>query len=379
MKNTIISVVLFIFSFLVVMVNGQAQVSESCDCTVDTLGYANFIPTLDVDEEAVFQFHVSGTFAVAYGVIDGTTPTVVQNLIDNHPQVTTIVMYACPGSDNDVANLQAAKLIYEKGYKMYLPVNGWVASGATDMFLAGSTRVVEVTPDAVGVHSWSDGVNEATDFPHGHEFHQPYINYYMSVGFSQEEAEDFYYFTIDAAPASNVHWMTQDEMDQYKVRTCKYAQNPNYSITTTQMGLVADLGGADYQWIDCSDNSAIAGETNQFFLPSENGEFAVQITESNCMNTSSCYAFTTTSIIESSFENKLLVSPNPSQGEYTIDLGRDYTFVELTLIDVNGKLIKSMVHHNGRMVPLVIDGPSGIYFLRLTAEQHSATLQLIKE
>ena len=204
---------LSIFLLLLISTN-NAQTSESCNCLVDTVGYADFIETLNPDEEAIFQFHVHGTFAVAYGVIGSSTPNVVQNLIDNYPNVTTIIMYACPGSEDDDANLEASLKIYNHSYKMYLPIDGWIASGAVDMFLAGSIRVVDATYDPVGVHSWSDGTNEATDYPVGHSYHQEYIDYYISIGFSQQEAEDFYYFTINAAASSDIHWMTEEEMEE---------------------------------------------------------------------------------------------------------------------------------------------------------------------
>jgi len=44
-----------------------------------------------------------------------------------------------------------------------------------------------------------------------------YIEYYISVGFTQKEANDFYYFTLNAAPAEGIHWMTDEEIIQYKV------------------------------------------------------------------------------------------------------------------------------------------------------------------
>ena len=34
---------------------------------------------------------------------------------------------------------------------------------------------------------------------------------------TQKEAEDFYYFTLNAAPAESIHWMTDAEIIQYKV------------------------------------------------------------------------------------------------------------------------------------------------------------------
>ncbi len=97
-----------------------------------------------------------------------------------------------------------------------------MASGGTDFFLAGIKRSV-ASNTKIGVHSWAgedDGKEfTATDFPKGHQYHLPYIAYYVSVGFTQQEAEDFYYFTIEAAPADNIHWMSATEIEQYKMLT----------------------------------------------------------------------------------------------------------------------------------------------------------------
>ena len=56
------SLLLVLFATLTVSI-GNAQVSESCECSVDTAGYAAFLQTLNPDENATFQFHVSGNFA----------------------------------------------------------------------------------------------------------------------------------------------------------------------------------------------------------------------------------------------------------------------------------------------------------------------------
>ena len=222
MKKSFIFLLIFTYSF---------SFAQNSDCLVDTIGYSSFLQTLNPVEDATFQLHVNGSFAVAYGVIGRNTPNIVQDLIDNYPLVTTIIMYACPGSNDDDANLEASILIHNHGYKMYLPLDGWVASGATDMFLAGSLRVVEVTVESVGVHSWSSGTKEATDYPVGDAVHKPYIDYYINIGFTQQEAEDFYYFTINSATANGIYWMTEAEIDKYKIRTCYHSTNLINSIT----------------------------------------------------------------------------------------------------------------------------------------------------
>ncbi len=335
-----------------------SQSISSCDCIVDTTGYDSFLGTLNPDENANFQLHPHGTFAIAYGVIGSTTPSVVQDLIDNHPSVTTIVMYACPGSEDDQSNLQASQLIHNAGYKMYLPIDGWIASGAVDMFVAGSIRVIDATFDPVGVHSWSDGVNEATDFPVGHVNHLPYINYYVSVGFTQQEAEDFYYFTINAAPAAGIHWMTQVEMNQYKIRTCTYSNSPTYLIAETNGVLNTGVAVANYQWIDCSDNSIIPSETTSSYSPSANGQYAVIITEDNCTDTSNCLSFTSASIQEKE-EAGYTIFPNPATNLVSFSHEQ---IIDAHLIDELGRIIKLDILNDA--VSISMFSP-GVYLLEL--------------
>ncbi len=157
------------------------------------------------------------TTALMDGVIGSNTPQHWDNFIQAFPSTTMLIMKQCPGSDDDTANLEVARSVRKKGLHIHLPADAEIASGAVDFFLAGTKR----TRDAgskVGVHSWSDGGNkEATDFPVGHANHQPYIQYYEEMGFSQAEAEAFYYFTINAAPAEGIHWMSDTEISEYKL------------------------------------------------------------------------------------------------------------------------------------------------------------------
>lgn len=362
----------------------NAQVSESCDCTVDTVGYSTFLPTLSISENGPFKLKTHGTFAVAYGVIDASTPGEVQNLIDNNPNVTTIIMYACPGSANDEANLQAAQLIYNHGYKMYLPHNGFIASGGTDMFLAGSTRVVEVTPEAVGVHSWAEDANgnvTATDYPVGHANHQPYIDYYINIGFTQAEAEAFYYFTINSAPFSSVHWMTQAELDLYKVRTCKYAETPTYSVSVIDDTLKADLDNKTYQWIDCSDHSEISNATNQTFTPPSNGTYAVIVTETACSDTSACITVSALSTPElgTSLNDLLDIYTNATTGAIQLSSKNSEANLELSIYDSLGKLHVKKEYQNATDIKLDLPATSGIYILHIKQNGKISTYKALKK
>ncbi len=156
--------------------------------------------------------------AIMNGVIRSNTPTHWDNFITAYPSTNNLIMKNCPGSEDDEANLVASRKIRNNNINIHLPSDAEIASGAVDMFLAGVQR----TRDAgskIGVHSWSDGNNDATAFPVGHAYHLPYIEYYQEMGFSQADAEAFYYFTINAATASDIHWMTDEEISQYKLLT----------------------------------------------------------------------------------------------------------------------------------------------------------------
>jgi len=52
--------------------------------------------------------------------------------------------------------------------------------------------------------------------------------------------------------------------------------------------LKATKSGIKYQWISCSDNKPIAGETNQTFIPKVNGNYAVYVSVNGCTKLSKC-------------------------------------------------------------------------------------------
>lgn len=148
------------------------------------------------------------------GVITTNTPYHFDNILKDNPNAKLLTMFNCPGSDDDDANLLASRKIRNAGLNIHATATSELASGAVDMFFAGVKRTADKGAK-FGVHSWSDGQNEATDFPKGHAQHQPYINYFKEMGLSQQQAEDFYYFTIYAAPSADIHWMTDAEVNQY--------------------------------------------------------------------------------------------------------------------------------------------------------------------
>ena len=152
------------------------------------------------------------------------------------------------------------------------------------------------------------------------------------------------------------------------------------SVSQNGIILTADVVGAAYQWLDCDNSfSIISGETNQSFTTTANGNFAVEITLNSCVDTSACYSVTSVGIIENSFGNGLLIYPNPTDGSFSIDLGKTYNAVSITMTDLNGKLIQSKTYSESQLLNLKLEEPAGVYLLIIETRDKKAVIRLVKE
>ncbi|KAA0452457.1 MAG: alpha/beta hydrolase [Candidatus Thioglobus sp.] len=179
---------------------------------------ATIVEVVYLNSREITSFQVEGNTLIMSNLINSKTPNQLKRIFVKNPNINTIIMGEVEGSVDDEANLQAAKFIAKKALTTKLLKNSMVASGGTDFFLAGKKRIIE-NGAQVGVHSWSDGFNNATYFPKGHEFHQPYIDYYQAIGWSKADAEKFYYYTINAASSDEIHTMSNKELKEYKIVT----------------------------------------------------------------------------------------------------------------------------------------------------------------
>ncbi|MBA6156259.1 alpha/beta hydrolase [Tenacibaculum sp. S7007] len=150
------------------------------------------------------------------GTINSSSLVNYNKLYTKYPKIKTINIKNCDGSSDDEINLKLSKRVHDLNIDIHLLDNAEIASGGVDFFLAGIKRT-RGSNTKIGVHSWAGDNTIATDFPVGHANHLPYINYYKSIGFSDVDAKAFYYFTINAAPANSIHWMTEEEIIKYKM------------------------------------------------------------------------------------------------------------------------------------------------------------------
>lgn len=165
----------------------------------------------------IFTVQSNGTTVIMNGEIKSRTLQDFNTMLEIYPNINLIQIAESMGSNDDDINFETGLLLRQHGINTHLMDNADIASGGVDFFLAGVKRTRGVNT-GVGVHSWSDDQgNEATDYPEDSEEHLPNIEYYEDLGYTAQWAHDFYFFTINAAPAADVHWMTEQELTQFGI------------------------------------------------------------------------------------------------------------------------------------------------------------------
>ncbi|REG94175.1 T9SS type A sorting domain-containing protein, partial [Flavobacterium aquicola] len=148
----------------------------------------------------------------------------------------------------------------------------------------------------------------------------------------------------------------------------------NDGVTLSSGVLTATQTGASYQWYNCSDNSPI-GTNNNTFIPTQVGNYKVEITIGSCSVISSCITVNTLGTTDFTKAKKSILYPNPSKGLININTEYDGN---LEIIDNLGRTVKTL-----KVVPNILNSfnveelGDGIYFIRETKANTFSTLKLI--
>ncbi len=152
------------------------------------------------------------------------------------------------------------------------------------------------------------------------------------------------------------------------------------SVSNNSPTLTANATGAAYQWLDCGNGYAIIpSEINQNFTATQNGSYAVEISQNNCIDTSACEAVINLTVLESNFENALLVYPNPAMEDIRIDLQKKYEDINIVIRNVLGQIILKKSYSASNVLQLNIPGKSGVYYIEVRSGDSKAVLKVMKE
>lgn len=165
------------------------------------------------------EFTVDGDTAVMVGSIGDDIVHRVCDLVASNPSVGWVEVLDVPGSSTlGNETLDAGLALRAAGLATLVPRDGQVESGGVDLFLAGTERNV-LDGGCLGVHSTEidteEGPIAAADLPRDDPEHEPFLDYFRAVGV----AEEFYWFTLDAAAPGGIHYVTPAEMERYGLVT----------------------------------------------------------------------------------------------------------------------------------------------------------------
>jgi hypothetical protein len=113
------------------------------------------------------------------------------------------------------------------------------------------------------------------------------------------------------------------------------------SVMRSGDSLWVQASNAGFQWIDCSNGSAIGGATDSLFVPTTDGNYAVEVTQNGCTDTSGCHQVLFEGIEEHDAERlELKVYPDPGKGSVRVRTEQVFNG-RISIMDLEGREVRT--------------------------------------
>lgn len=249
--------------------------------------------------------------------------------------------------------------------------NGYMENAGSVDFDFSSNSVI-LSPLSSQAQSWIQKIDE----------NGIYQTAFINAGgyFYMGKNSDFYLAgIIDNTPKpfgtiANPFSLEPTNLIDYTSYLVKYEQC-SIDATTSVAGttITATSATGTYQWIDCDNNNAeINGATAQTFSPTVSGNYAVEISTTNCTVTSACTSVIVASAgIDEQTANNFNIYPNPASSSISINNLKIGSTLQLT--DMTGKTVFETVVSSSEMTFDVNNLNNGIYFVQLMNNSEVST------
>ncbi len=158
---------------------------------------------------------------------------------------------------------------------------------------------------------------------------------------------------------------------------------PDISVYINNDTLFSNATSAYYQWLDCDNAfSQITGAIDSFFVPTSNGNYAVEVTSTvnACADTSICYYVNLSSIQNFDNLNNIHIYPNPTSSLLNIELEKFSEIIHIRQYNIYGQLIVELVFQNTKEISFELVGQESLYFLEIERDNaFKRTFKVIKK
>jgi len=152
----------------------------------------------------------------------------------------------------------------------------------------------------------------------------------------------------------------------------------NVNVSQNNNELTADLSGATYQWVNCNNWQPISSANSSTYIATENGSYAVIISNQGCTDTSDCYL-----VSELNIENNPLIGvnlfPNPASDKVIIQFEDNYSSIRIIVYNELGQIVKELSSTKELETSVNIDDLApGIYHINIKADGKMGHFEIIK-
>lgn len=155
--------------------------------------------------------------------------------------------------------------------------------------------------------------------------------------------------------------------------------NLNASVSVSGNTLSAVSPGLTYQWLNCdSGYSPVSGANAQSFTPQFSGNYALEVSDINCRDTSACTNVTLVGL-ENPMDLEAHIYPNPTQSSFQVEISTRVQNLEVRVMDVSGKVLLRQNGNNTSLIKMDLNVAAGMYFVEVVADGRGKVFKLRKE
>ena len=147
------------------------------------------------------------------------------------------------------------------------------------------------------------------------------------------------------------------------------------TLTNNSPNLLSNQSNAQYQWLDCDNSySALSGQTNQNFTATSNGNYAVQISYNNCVDTTSCIAVNNVALCQDC-EEEVTYYPNPVIDFLHIKNIQKQNDFNIQVLDLSSKILVTSKDPKLDLTSLA----TGVYIVKIYNNSKELKFKILKD